>query len=237
MNKSVGRNLGKLTNLVYKQTDKAIFKSKQKKIRELNKKLGTLQRVVDEDIYKDILENLNLPSSDFITQTGKITTSKKLWDSVDKKELQSLLAKTDTLLDVKELKQEAKETLKNSGVLKSMKDEYKEDTQKLNELYEKGEFDEETLKIFQKQFKKDYNKRVNEAVKDEVNAKFRVDGNIDNAIQDWYDFIKSYGSMLASEYPEIIELDKFIYSEGVKSYTQLYDWMRDAEDVINKALN
>lgn len=232
-----GKALGKLSAKVYKETDKALFRKKQNKIKALNKKLTGIQKVVDEDNYKDILSSLNLPSSDFITKSGKISTSKKLWDSVDSKELKSIIAKSDDFMDIKQLRAEAKETLEKTGFIDSIKDTYKEEREDLKRLVKEGEIDEETQKLWGKELKKQYNAQMKESIDLEVSSKFKVEDNIDKAIQDWYDFILGYGSILASEYPEIIDLDKFIYSEGLKSYTELYSWMQDADDVINRALH
>lgn len=232
-----GKALGKLSAKIYKESDKALFKKRQNKIKALNKKLTGIQKVVDEDTYKDILSSLNLPSSDFVTKSGKISTSKKLWDSVDSKELKSIIAKSDDFMDIKQLRAEAKGTLEKTGFIELLKEPYESDKAFLQELHEKGEVDDEFEKEFGKYLKRELNKKIREAVDLEVKSKFKVEKNIDEAIQDWYDFILGYGSILASEYPEIIDLDKFIYSEGLKSYTELYSWMQDAEDVINKALH
>lgn len=219
------------------QASKDLFKRKQNKIKALNKKLTGIQKVVDEDTYKDILENLNLPSSDFITKTGKVSASKKLWDSVDSKELNSLIKKTDDFMDIKQLRDEAKETLEKTGFIDSIKDTYKEEREDLKRLVKEGEIDEETQKIWGKELKKQYDAQMKESIDLEVRSKFKVEDNINKAIKDWYDFILGYGSILASEYPQIIDLDNFIYSEGLKSYTELYSWMQDAEEIINKALH
>ena len=232
-----GKALGKLSAKVYKETDKALFRKKQNKIKTLNKKLTGIQKVVDEDTYKDILDNLNLPSSDFITKSGKVSVSKKLWDSVDSKELNSLIKKTDNFMDIKQLRDEAKETLYKTGFIDSIKDTYKEEKADLKRLVKDGEIDEETQKIWGKELKKQYDAQMKESIDLEVRSKFKVEDNIDKAIKDWYDFILGYGSILASEYPQIIDLDNFIYSEGLKSYTELYSWMQDAEEIINKALH
>ena len=216
---------------------KDLFNKKQNKIKSLNKKLTGIQKVVDEDTYKDILDNLNLPSSDFITKSGKVSVSKKLWDSVDSKELNSLIKKTDNFMDIKQLRDEAKETLYKTGFIDSIKDTYKEEKADLKRLVKDGEIDEETQKIWGKELKKQYDAQMKESIDLEVRSKFKVEDNIDKAIKDWYDFILGYGSILASEYPQIIDLDNFIYSEGLKSYTELYSWMQDAEEIINKALH
>ena len=232
-----GKALGKLSAKVYKETDKALFRKKQNKIKSLNKKLTGIQKVVDEDTYKDILSSLNLQSSDFITKSGKVSVSKKLWDSVDSKELNSLIKKTDNFMDIKQLRDEAKETLYKTGFIDSIKDTYKEEKADLKRLVKDGEIDEETQKIWGKELKKQYDAQMKESIDLEVRSKFKVEDNIDKAIKDWYDFILGYGSILASEYPQIIDLDNFIYSEGLKSYTELYSWMQDAEEIINKALH
>ena len=204
------------------------------KIKQLSDRLRSLKKYLDEESYNIVVENLNLPSSDFITKSGGISTSKKLWSTVSSNEKKSLEAKE--LPTVNELKKGAKESLEESGVTESIRDKYEEEKADLKRLVKDGEIDEETQKIWGKELKKQYDAKVKEMVDLEVNYKFKVDKNIKESMQEWYDFINEFGAMLASEYPEIEELEKWIYGSGSKSYTELYGWMQDAERVINEAL-
>lgn len=166
----------------------------------LSDRLRSLKKFLDSDSYNIVVESLNLPSSDFLTKSGGISTSKKLWDKVSPNERKSLEAKE--LPTVTQLKKEARESLEESGVMETLSGR----------------------------------KQINEAIKTEVISRFRVDKDINEAIQEWYDFINDFGAMLASEYPEIEELENWLYSDGAKSYTELYGWMQEAERVINEAL-
>lgn len=200
----------------------------------LNKRLGSLQKLLSKESYKKVISDLNLPSSDFVTKSGRISTSKKLWATVDKKEFRAL--ETKYVPTMKELRAEAKQSLESSGYTESMKEEYLEDRQGLKDLVKKGEFDEETRKIFQKQLYKDYTKRKEESIRIEIESKFQVQDDLDRAIEEWYEFIKAYGAEMAYEYPEIRELENRLYSDGLKSYTEMAGWMQDAERVITQVM-
>ena len=204
------------------------------KIKQLSDRLRSLKKYLDKESYDIVVENLNLPSSDFITKSGGISTSKKLWSTVSHNERKSLEAKE--LPTVNELKKGAKASLEESGVIESLHDTYKEEREDLKRLVKEGEIDEETQKIWSKELKKQYDAQIREIVDLEVGYKFKVDKNIKESMQEWYDFITEFGAMLAAEYPEIEELEKWIYGSGAKSYTELAGWMEDAERVINTAL-
>ena len=73
----------------------------------LNKRLASLQKVLSKDAYKKVVGKLNLPSSDFVTKSGRISTSKKLWDTVSSKERKALESKD--IPTIKELKQVLKQ--------------------------------------------------------------------------------------------------------------------------------
>lgn len=170
------------------------------KIKQLSDRLRSLKKYLDEESYNIVVENLNLPSTDFLTKSGGISTSKKLWSSVSELEQKALEAKE--LPTVNELKKEARISLEESGVMETLSGR----------------------------------KQINEAIRTEINVKFKVDKNVEESIQEWYDFINDFGAMLSAEYPDIEKLENWIYSSGIKSYTELYGWMQDAERVINEAL-
>ena len=200
----------------------------------LNKRLASLQKVLSKDAYKKVVGKLNLPSSDFVTKSGRISTSKKLWDTVSSKERKALESKD--IPTIKELKAEAKASLEASGITESMKEEYLSEKADLKNLVAKGEIDEDTRKIFQKDFYKSYVKRKQEALWTEIESKFIVQDDLENAIDEWYEFIKAYGAEMRYEYPEIAELEKRLYDGGVKSYMEMAAWMQDAQEVISKVM-
>lgn len=200
----------------------------------LNKRLASLQKVLSKDAYKKVVGKLNLPSSDFITKSGRISTNKKLWSTVSSKEREALESRD--IPTIKELKAEAKASLEASGITESMKDEYLSEKADLKELVAKGEIDEETSKIFQKDSYNDYLKRKQEVLWTEIESKFIVQDDLENAIDEWYEFIKAYGAEMRYEYPEIAELEKRLYDGGVKSYMEMAAWMQEAQEVISKVM-
>ncbi len=200
----------------------------------LNKRLASLQKVLSKDAYKKVVGKLNLPSSDFVTKSGRISTSKKLWDTVSSKEREAL--ETRDIPTIKELKAEAKSSLEASGITESMKDEYLSEKANLKDLVAKGEIDEDTRKIFQKDFYNAYIKRKQEVLWTEIESKFIVQDDLDDAIDEWYEFIKAYGAEMRYEYPEIADLENRLYSGGVKSYMEMASWMQEAQEVISKVM-
>ena len=200
----------------------------------LNKRLASLQKVLSKDAYKKVVGKLNLPSSDFVTKSGCISTSKKLWDTVSSKERKALESKD--IPTIKELKAEAKASLEASGITESMKEEYLSEKADLKNLVAKGEIDEDTRKIFQKDSYNDYIKRKQEVLWTEIESKFIVQDDLDDAIDEWYEFIKAYGAEMRYEYPEIADLENRLYSGGVKSYMEMAAWMQEAQEVISKVM-
>ena len=200
----------------------------------LNKRLASLQKVLSKDAYKKVVGKLNLPSSDFVTKSGRISTSKKLWDTVSSKERKALESKD--IPTIKELKAEAKASLEASGITESMKEEYLSEKADLKNLVAKGEIDEDTRKIFQKDSYNDYIKRKQEVLWTEIESKFIVPDDLDDAIDEWYEFIKAYGAEMRYEYPEIADLENRLYSGGVKSYMEMAAWMQEAQEVISKVM-
>lgn len=200
----------------------------------LNKRLASLQKVLSKDAYKKVVGKLNLPSSDFVTKSGRISTSKKLWDTVSSKERKALESKD--IPTIKELKAEAKASLEASGITESMKEEYLSEKADLKALVAKGEIDDDTRKIFQKDSYNDYIKRKQEVLWTEIESKFIVQDDLDDAIDEWYEFIKAYGAEMRYEYPEIADLENRLYSGGVKSYMEMAAWMQEAQEVISKVM-
>ena len=200
----------------------------------LNKRLASLQKVLSKDAYKKVVGKLNLPSSDFVTKSGRISTSKKLWDTVSSKERKALESKD--IPTIKELKAEAKASLEASGITESMKEEYLSEKADLKALVAKGEIDDDTRKIFQQDSYNDYIKRKQEVLWTEIESKFIVQDDLDDAIDEWYEFIKAYGAEMRYEYPEIADLENRLYSGGVKSYMEMAAWMQEAQEVISKVM-
>lgn len=79
-------------------------------------------------------------------------------------------------------------------------------------------------------------KQINAAIKAEASAMFKINGKFEEAVNEWYDFVNSFGVELSFEFPEIDKLDLELYSKGQKSYMELENWMNRAQDVIDKAL-
>lgn len=170
------------------------------KIGTLNKRLSALKKFLDKDAYDIVQKDLNLPSTDLLTKSGLITTSKKKWSAYSDLELKALESKE--IPTVKELKTEARQSLVESGVFETLKGRA----------------------------------AINEAIKTEASAMFKVGSAFNDIVDEWYDFINSFGVMLSFEYPEIDELESELYTKGQKSYMELESWMNRADETITKAL-
>lgn len=88
------------------------------KIPTLNKRLQSLKRFLDKDAFDIVKKSLNLPSTDLITKSGNITTSKKKWSEFGDLEVKALESKDIPTL--KQLKADARESLINSGVMETL---------------------------------------------------------------------------------------------------------------------
>lgn len=88
------------------------------KIPTLNKRLQALKRYLDKDAFDIVKKNLNLPSTDLMTKSGNITTSKKKWSEFGDLELKALESKV--IPTIKEVKADARESLVNSGVFENL---------------------------------------------------------------------------------------------------------------------
>ena len=77
---------------------------------------------------------------------------------------------------------------------------------------------------------------IEENIRIEASAMFKINGKFEEAVNEWYDFVNSFGVELSFEFPEIDKLDLELYSKGQKSYMELEGWMNRAQEVINKAL-
>ena len=170
------------------------------KLSTLSSRLKSYKKYLDEETFQKVVDTLNLPSTDFLTKSGGISESKKLWGSVSPYEKKSLEAKE--LPTLTELKKEARESLEESGVLETLSGR----------------------------------KQISEAIQIEVSSKISVNDTFESAIQEWYDFVKTFGVELQYEYPEINELEDWLYSDGLKSWTEIYGWMQRVDEVINKSL-
>lgn len=170
------------------------------KLSILSSRLRSYKKYLDEETYKKVVDNLNLPSTDFLTKSGGISQSKELWSTVAPNERKSLESKK--LPTIAELKKDARESLEESGVMETLSGR----------------------------------KQISEAIQIEVASKISISDTFEKAIQEWYEFIKKYGVQLQYEYPEINDLEDWLYSDGLKSWTEIYGWMQRAEEVINKAL-
>lgn len=170
------------------------------KLSTLSSRLKSYKKYLDEETYQKVVKSLNLPSTDFVTKSGGISESKKLWSSVSPYEKKSLEAKD--LPTITELKKEARESLEESGYMETLSGR----------------------------------KQISEAIQVEVASKISVNDTFESAIQQWYDFVMDFGVELQYEYPEINELEDWLYSKGLKSWTEIRGWMQRVEDVINKAL-
>lgn len=170
------------------------------KLNILSSRLKSYKKYLDEETFKKVVKNLNLPSTDFVTKSGGISESKKLWSSVSPYEKKSLESKE--LPTLTELKKDARESLEESGVMETLSGR----------------------------------KQISEAIQVEVSSKISVNDTFESAIEQWYEFVRTFGVELQYEYPEINELEDWLYSKGLKSWTEISWWMQRVEEVINKAL-
>lgn len=60
-----------------------------------------------------------------------------------------------------------------------------------------------------------------------------VKNQIDDVVAEWYEFTKNIDPATISDIPELRQLDKELYSSGVKTYTELQMWMSDALKIMH----
>lgn len=70
-------------------------------------------------------------------------------------------------------------------------------------------------------------------VKIEVLSELTIKEKLDDVIAEWYDFRMNVDPAAISEIPGMRDLDENLYSKGVKSYSELKDWM----DRVNKIMH
>lgn len=207
------------------------------KIKTLNARLKALKGYLSEDAYDKVLKGLNLPSTNLITESGYISTrkSKNFWGKYSPTELKALESKS--LPTIKELIAESKNRLSDTGVIESYYDAYKEKKDTIKELEANGVFDKESSNVLLSEAKAEYNKNVRDMIRIEVSAKVIVEDEIDEAINEWYDWYKAIGIAHEDDADvgeEITQLNDWINSSGTKSYTELQAWIEDINRVITE---
>lgn len=70
-------------------------------------------------------------------------------------------------------------------------------------------------------------------IKIEVLSEITIKEKLDDVIAEWYDFRMNVDPAAISEIPGMRDLDENLYSNGVKSYSELKDWM----DKVNRIMH
>lgn len=161
-----------------------------KRIRRAEAKFGFDEETKEKwrEQIKDIVS-----STDLLTKTGLLSTSKKALDEIDDNEFEML--KNNLPSSIRELESNAKENLEESGI-------------------------SSIIKI------------TKEDIAREVRATIRLSTDFSEAVNEWYGFRDTIDPIYWSD-SRIIELENQLYSKGQKSYSELEQWMKLAEQVIN----
>ena len=209
------------------------FAPYKKRIREINKNLKSIEREYGKDVANYYRDQISLPSSDYISKNGSISISAYKWSDAMDVQKESLM-KVD-IPTIKDLKEAAKERLEDSGILGALKDLHKEEIAGIRDLVKTGEIDKETADIFIKDYKKNYRQDINELIIKEVQSRISVESSFDSIKEEYYEYMKKYAMQLDNE-QEFRDLMAELATgkgTGIKSYSELADWMERAYSMIH----
>lgn len=208
------------------------FAPYKKRIREINKNLKSIEREYGKDVANYFRDQISLPSSDYISKSGSISISAYKWSDAMDVQKESLMKVNIPM--VKDLKTEAKERLEDRGLLSDLKDLHKEEIAGIKNLVKADEIDKETADIFIKDYKKNYRQDINDLIIQEVQSKVAVEGNFDSIREEYYEYMKKYAYQLDNEQEYINLLNELATGKGtgIKSYSELANWMEKAKSMI-----
>ena len=139
-------------------------------------------------------------------KNGKITTSEKKWSTAMEVQKKAMM-KVD-IPTVQGLRTEARETLEESGIAEAMN---------MDSLSKSD---------------------VNEMLVKEVQARIMVEEDFDQIIEDYYEFMDKFGYQLDNE-DELRSIRNELATgqgSGIKSYSELADWMARAKTAMDVSL-
>lgn len=176
--------------------------SLKNQIQKINARIRAIKKTFGEEVAKYYTDKMSIPSTDFINKNGEITNSAKKWSSVMEIQKKALM-KTE-IPTVSSIKAEAKNILEESGVYDAI------DADNLN--------------------KKDMDKLL---VK-ETQSKVAVESSFDEIREEYYEFMKKFAWQLDNEQDYINLLNELATGKGsgIKSYSELADWMERARTMI-----
>lgn len=176
--------------------------SLKNQIQKVNARIRAIKKNFGEDVAKHYLNQMSLPSSDFINKKGLISTSSKKWDSA--MEIQKKAFINTEVPTVQSLKNEALNTLEESGIYDAI------NAQSLNKS------------------------QMNDMLVREVQSRTMVEENFESIKEEYYEFMKKYAMQLDNEqeYRDLMNELATGKGSGIKSYSELADWMSRARDLI-----
>lgn len=176
--------------------------SLKNQIQKVNARIRAIKKNFGEDVAKHYLNQMSLPSSDFINKKGLISTSSKKWDSA--MEIQKKAFINTEVPTVQSLKNEALNTLEESGIYEAT------NAQSLNKT------------------------QLNDMLVKEVQSRTMVEENFESIKEEYYEFMKKYAMQLDNEqdYRDLMNELATGKGSGIKSYSELADWMGRARDLI-----
>lgn len=208
------------------------FAPYKSRIKEINQNLKAIERKYGKEVANYYRDQISLPSSDYISKSGSISTSLSKWSkamNIQKKALMNV-----NIPSLKDLKNEAKETLEDSGLLGSLKDLHNEEIADIKNLVKTGEIDQETADIFIKDYNKNYRQDINDLIIKEVQSKILVESDFDSIKEEYYEYMNKYAIQLDNEqeFRDLMAELATGQGSGIKSYSELADWMERAQALI-----
>ena len=172
-------------------------------IQKINARIRAIKKEFGENVANYYRDKMSIPSTDFINKKGELVNSPKKWESVSEVQKKSLL-KVE-IPTVTSIKAEAKDILEESGI------------------YEAIEADKLSKTEMQKLLVK------------EVQSRISVENSFDNIKEEYYEYMKKYAMQLDNE-QEFRDLMTELATgkgTGIKSYSELADWMERAYSMIH----
>ena len=202
-------------------------------IQEINKNLKSIERKYGKEVASYYRNQINIPSSDYISKSGNISTSLSKWSKAMEIQKKAIL-KVD-IPSIKDLKSEARDRLEDSGLLGSLKDLHKEDISGIKNLVKTGEIDQETADIFIKDYNKNYRQDINALISKEVQSMVSVESSFEDIKEEYYEFMNKYAMQLDNEqeFRDLLNELTTGKGSGTKSYSELADWMERASNLIH----
>lgn len=176
--------------------------SLKNQIQKVNARIRAIKKNFGEDVAKHYLNQVSLPSSDFINKRGLISTSAKKWDSAMEVQKKAMM-KVD-IPTVQDLRTEARETLEESGLAEAVN---------MNSLS-----------------KSDVNEMLVKEVQARIDVESRFDSIKEEYYEFMKKYAMQLDN--EQEYRDLMNELATGKGSGSKSYSELADWMGRARDLI-----